>query len=204
MKRSKPTNRFLRNTDFDAARAEILVGFLNEPDDGSELRFRVLQIFRMCREMREESVRQNPSILRPINAHLEEFSFTVSLSFRGEYELNWRPAPYVQHSTAPEPLNTARLRVSSPSAAVMQVLEMQMARSLDRIRECRCGKWFFARTNKKAVCSDRCRLAKHREDEPEAYRKDRADYMRKWRIDKKHEAERKAKAEKRTNNAKRK
>ena len=43
-----------------------------------------------------------------------------------------------------------------------------------------CGRWFFALTNKKAVCSDACRFQKFKQGK-DAFNEERAEYMREYR-----------------------
>ena len=72
---------------------------------------------------------------------------------------------------------------------------MQTAGTLDRIRKCQCGLSFFAQSNKKAACSDACRVAKFMQSSA-TYKEDRAKYMRKYRKVR-ADAEAKAKAKRR-------
>ena len=51
-----------------------------------------------------------------------------------------------------------------PHSAVQVILEMTVAGTVDRIRQCEnpnCRKWIMAVTGKKVVCDDACRFAKY-------------------------------------------
>jgi hypothetical protein len=52
--------------------------------------------------------------------------------------------------------------------------------SLDRVRKCICGRWFFATTNKKEVCSDACRFRKFQDGLGPALKEQRRKYMQKY------------------------
>jgi hypothetical protein len=85
-----------------------------------------------------------------------------------------------------------------PAAIIGQILRMTEAGTIDRVRQCLCGKWFMAESNKKRVCSDACRFQKFKQENPDRFHQDRAEYMRGYRSNKV------VKAKKRRTNAKKK
>ncbi len=206
-KRNDTTNRALRVPGYAAAKAESLVRFLNTPQPESDLeRWRAMEIFRLCHDLDKqpaENIVQRRNLIHHINANVEEFVFTVRLEFsKGDaasenYVLHWRQSPYPRatHSRVAPPVTGRNLGTISPSIAVIEILEMQTAGTLDRIRKCRCGRWFFAQSNKKAVCGNTCRAEKFKQSSP-TYKDDRAKYMRKYRK-RKADAKAKAKAKRR-------
>lgn len=61
---------------------------------------------------------------------------------------------------------------------------------VDRIRRCQrepCSKWFWAATDPQKFCSDSCRKISH--SQSSSAKKNRAEYMRKYRKDEKERAE---------------
>jgi hypothetical protein len=207
MERNKTTNRLLRVPGYAAIKADSLVRFLNTPQpEGDVEHFRVMAFLGFCQELNGQpagNTVQRRALIRNINSHLEEFVFAVRLGFnKGDvfsekYVLNWRQSPYprASHSRVAPPVTGRNLGTVSPSIAVIEILEMQTAGTLDRIRKCQCGQWFFARSNKKAVCSDACRVAKFKQSSA-TYKEDCAKYMRKYRKDR-ADAKAKAKAKRR-------
>lgn len=190
---------------YAATKADSLVRFLKTAQtEGGLEHWRVMDILGLCHELDRqptENVVQRRNLIRAINSHLEEFVFAVRLGFsKGDvssenYVLNWRQSPYprASQSRVAPPVIGKNLRTISPSIAVIQILEMQTAGTLDRIRKCRCGHWFFAQSNKKVVCSNACRAAKFKQNSP-AHKEEHAKYMRQYR---KRKADAKAKAKER-------
>src|SRR6185312_1023307 len=132
MRKHKQLNRLSRPGK-DEIKAENLIYFLSTPDRG-EADFRVMEVMRMFRELKAK-----PRLNHSINAHLEELPFVAFLSSDGA--IHWRPGlPYVKN--APAPLTAKELRKIPPAGAIKIILEMYEAGTLDRIRQCVCGKWF--------------------------------------------------------------
>ena len=144
-----------------------------------------MQIFELCQQLEDHlralgnSVpdKQIQSLLRLINAHLEEFPFLAVLG-------PWRVHPFVSWRGAPprhlrSDVKTLRQRLTEMAASAFHfdmirlVLSMTEAGMVGRIRQCICGTWFFAQTNKKRVCSDACRFQK--------FNREHANYMRSYR-----------------------
>jgi hypothetical protein len=89
----------------------------------------------------------------------------VSVDYR--FNVIWLPAP-----AKPTKAQISRYRDSgnqlskfpiSEMSAIQIALEMATAGTVGRIRQCRCGEWFMANTNKKLVCSGACRFKKYQE-----------------------------------------
>jgi hypothetical protein len=58
---------------------------------------------------------------------------------------------------------------------VLLLMGLSSAGALARLRECRCGKWFYAQRPEKRHCSEACRKGAYRPD-----KKHRREYMRKY------------------------
>ena len=58
---------------------------------------------------------------------------------------------------------------------VLLLIGLSSAGIVARLRECRCGKWFYARRPEKRHCSEACRKGAYRPD-----KKHRREYMRKY------------------------
>lgn len=113
-----------------------------------------------------------------INRHLWQFPFFARLGpWRFHPYVSWLPAPA---SDAQPDLKRLGKHHSGdlPSVyfhcdMIRLILSMTEAGTVRRIRKCICGKWFFAQTNKKRVCSNACRFQK--------FSKGHAAYMRRYR-----------------------
>ena len=164
----------------------VLANFLNAPAD-TELHVRVMEVFRLCRQLDE--LRQSGALehtrtdglQRAINAHLAEFLFSPVLNTQHPYSVFWRPSSDSRSRAPVKPLTAAVLAVIPPSGAIKCVLDMTEQGTLGRVRQCVCGKWFFAQTNKKVVCRDACRFRKFKQKDEDGFREERAEYMRDYR-----------------------
>ena len=168
--------------------AERLVAFLNTADTPAQSKkvWHAMQIFDLCQQLEDhlrtlpESIIDKPThgLLHSINAHLEEFPFLAVLSpWQSHPFVWWRPALDRHTPRDIRPLDAIPLsEMSSPFLhldIIRLILSMTEAGTIGRIRKCICGKWFFAQTNKKRVCSDACRFQK--------FNSEHANYMRSYR-----------------------
>ncbi len=165
------------------------MSFLNQEQD-TAARAEVLHIFELCRELeglrQEDEADTGPvnakaverfnkrnsqamSALNALNAALNKFQFAPWLCGLGTYRVLWRA---VKADAEPSAISTASI--------VKALLEMTEVGALERIRQCFCGRWFFAQTNKKTVCSDGCRFRKFK-DGAQNFNQGRAQYMRNYR-----------------------
>lgn len=151
-----------------ALRAEALTDFLNQtPADKKSARVR--GIFQLCQSLRAlnpAATKQAENLRHSINAHLSAFTVTPLLS--GD-TWAWK---------APHP---GREAGASPEFVLGVLADLDSRGLLHRIRQCFCGRWFFAGSEKKLVCTDACRFAKYKLADPETFKAFRADYMREYR-----------------------
>jgi hypothetical protein len=169
--------------------AERLVAFLNRDTNLSEGRTRAVEILKFCRQLDEmPTAARSPAdarvghLLRAVNAHLETFRFAPVLSGQNPYFVFWRP---IADLSAPdkqiEPLTAKELSSMPPPSFDIEIirlsLEMTESGTVGRIRQCICGRWFFAQSGKKQVCSDACRIEKFRHPRDPKH----ATYMRDYR-----------------------
>jgi hypothetical protein len=61
--------------------------------------------------------------------------------------------------------------------AAHAIFELAEVGVLDRIRQCECGSWFFARTTGQISCSSRCRQKRY--ESTEKFKKKRCEYLKK-------------------------
>jgi hypothetical protein len=180
----------------DEAKAEIantLVRFLNSPPGGSPKRAEVVKVFELFKQLDElqkeevelrkaapprelegypprftaaerENTKRTESLRRAINAALLRFRFTPMLEIGAK--VRWIPAG-----------KSTGAVISNFLKMILDALEEGW---LGRFRQCLCGQWFFANTNKKSVCSDACRFQKFKQGK-DTFNKERAEYMRKYR-----------------------
>jgi hypothetical protein len=219
MKRKIRVNRQLRVTLIEHAemQAGYLVGFLNTVNDRPE-HAEVLKILDLCKELEElrktaprrplpaeptsevaSYLSRMPIAMSALNKMLQKFQFVpalIGLAFGDDpFRVDWSPA----HVQFLAPAEVKRIMMAGatpipPLSAVKLVLEMTETGTLDRIRKCICGLWFFAGNNKKYSCSDACKFKKH--TQRAAFKSGRADYMKGWRKNRKAKMlrERRAKA----------
>jgi hypothetical protein len=172
----------------------FLVGFLNTANDRPE-HAEVLKILDLCKEIDEIGKKADltdqasayftrwPIALSALNSALRGFQFVplVVGVFPGSFGVFWS-SPDRRGFTPAEVERSITLAHAYPitsHGAVQMVLEMTEARTLDRIRKCFCGQWFFAQTNKKAVCSDACRFQKFKQGA--TFNEDHTTYMQNYR-----------------------
>lgn len=167
MKRQTRANRLSLGFGFTVAR------FLNE-EGNQTARESVLKIFELCRQL--DDLRREPSGLNSkrqalhhaLDGALRKFQFRATLI---DYQVHWTGISSSEDETG-----------TIPTANFIKVLlEMTEDGSIERIRRCLCGQWFFALTNKKTVCSDACRFQKFKQGKAEQFKKERAAYMRSYR-----------------------
>jgi hypothetical protein len=185
-----PKESFFRDavTELALVQAQRLVDFLNTADTAAPSMEvgRALQIFELCQQLEDHlrALRKSAmdgrthALLHLINAHLEEFPFLAVLGpWQSHLFVWWRRAPDRHPQRDVRPLGAKRLKEMSSCAfhldMIRLILTMTEAGTVGRIRECICGKWFFAQTNKKRVCSDACRFQK--------FSREHANYMRSHR-----------------------
>lgn len=170
--------------------AERLIDSLNAAESEPE-HAEVMRIFGLCRQLDELRKTAPPMpypseptpkifsyeikasrLLTAVNDALGKFQFRPALG--GRYRVNWLPArPHAFTDSEVKRAQQSGKLPTPPLAAVQLLLEMLEAGTLDRIRQCFCGRWFFATTNKKRVCSDACRFQKFNDQ--------RAEYMKEYR-----------------------
>jgi hypothetical protein len=64
------------------------------------------------------------------------------------------------------------------SIVIRCAIRLARAKLLNRVQECRCGMWFYAKFKHQHFCSGRCRK-KHYESS-ETFKSERRDYMRRY------------------------
>jgi hypothetical protein len=180
-----------------AIQSKMLLSFLNTPDASGYAE--VLQTLRLCHQLHQlrkmapaiypkqetEAIgtfmRERESLLEALNQILRPFQFTPMLGGGNaaweRYSVDWR-AVITSGSEARFDPRTRTIVIPAISA-IKLALEMLANGMLDRIRQCRCGQWFFAASNKKTVCGDACRFHKFREKD--SFKTHRAAYMREYR-----------------------
>jgi len=174
---------------FAVLQAERLAEFLNAadaalsfPETTTGPLFRAMQIFESCQKIEarwRQSTSDKPTAgwFKNINALLEGFSFVPVLNPLGsDLWVWWRQAPdwNSRREVWAGGSKHSDTKGSLFSYDVIRlILNMTEAGTLNRIRKCHCGRYFFAQTNKKRVCSTACRLEKFNRDHP--------DYMSKYR-----------------------
>jgi hypothetical protein len=199
--RSNNDNRLLPP---EVAIGFYIVRFLNEESSDEK----VLKVFELCHELDQlrrgridasddldlnENAQQTVVTLAKLNAVLDDFRFVPVIGGLDQYVVLWRAATRRPASTeAGPPILTAE-------SLVKVILEMTEDGTIERVRKCLCGRWFLAQTNKKVVCSDACRFRKFKQQSDEGFNKDRAQYMRGYRRDRKKRA-----AKRKGNHAKKK
>ena len=200
----KQPNRLLRVSlaEHAALQADHLVRFLNDSAASGAERAKAISVFGLCRQL--DALRktappfplpQEPppkfwqysnklsALLKAANDALREFRFVPILGGGpGPYWVGWIPSR-VRRFTKRQ---IKRAKESGaipmpPLEAIKLTLEMTEAGTLDRIRECVCGRWFFAASGKKMACSDACRFQKFKQVDPDKFHKERAEYMKEYR-----------------------
>jgi hypothetical protein len=193
-----PTNRLLHASDLERVQphGEMLATFLNSAKD-DVTQSHAVGIFELCHQLDSlrkskppfpfpqkptaavtEYVNKRYDLLKAVNQALSKYHFHPHLVGHDPYQVNWM----VAEPTGQEIKNPAQAIGDSilipPISAINIILEMTANGTLDRVRQCICGRWFFAATNKKVVCSDACRFEKYKQKDNDAFKKNRADYMR--------------------------
>jgi hypothetical protein len=117
-----------------------------------------------------------------VNSHLSEFRFTPMfvLVAPTQFVVQWRPA-WERRTDPPKALTGEELCRVQPSTAAKSILDLMDAGMLNRVRQCMCGRWFYAQSAKKVVCSAACRFRKFKNADQDTYNKQRAEYMRGYR-----------------------
>jgi hypothetical protein len=161
-----------------------VVDFLNGGKDYSEDP-RIVEVFNLCSQLGELRKTQpllgspawwgyeteKKKLLDSVNHALAEYHFTpqLDLSLLGAHDrfsLRW--------------ISARKTKFKDPAWILQRILEMTQQGSLDRVRKCICGRWFFAATKKKEVCSDACRFRKFQEGLGPAFKEERRKYMQKY------------------------
>jgi hypothetical protein len=194
MKRSTIENRLSpRKNKLGSGYGYDVVRFLNaeakEPDRAS-----VLEVFGLCRELdalrrERQALREREALsvvsiseidnvtsqvgsaLNRLNKALRSFEFGPHVGGLDPYFVHWG----VLRSAG-----TTDFLPRPAASFVQSILETLTNGALDRVRQCICGRWFLAKSNKKLVCSDVCRFRKFKEGN-EAFNKHRAEYMHEYR-----------------------
>lgn len=76
-----------------------------------------------------------------------------------------RPAISSKHKAVIAQFTKSGARAFGPHTAVQVILEMTVAGTVDRIRQCEnpdCHKWIMVTSTKRVTCSDACRFAKYK------------------------------------------
>ena len=168
-----------------------LVTFLNTASTAPES-WRAMQVFELCQQLGElqaepksTAKRRESALLSALNAHLELFRF---IPVRGPLSVFWREAPDNRSPAPVRPLTGKELSAMPVPVFHIDIIRVMLAMSevgtLGRIRKCICGKWFFAQTNKKQVCSDACRFQKFqnsKQEDPKTFKRNHTKYMREYR-----------------------
>ncbi|HTR34935.1 MAG TPA: hypothetical protein VMH80_03470 [Bryobacteraceae bacterium] len=171
MQRNKHSNRVLRAAPFlrDATRGDALADFLNAPAVSKEHGL-VVHVFELVRQLQtlDSTSRAASNLLHAINAAVAEV--TVRPVRQQNARWDWLPAHPGAAAGIPPPY------------ALKVLADFDEAGTLEHVRQCEaCGRWFFARTKKKLVCSDTCRSRKFKQQDTKRYRRARAQYMRDYR-----------------------
>ncbi len=161
-----------------AQRGEYLARFLNAPVDDLQ-HHRVIDVFGLIQRLKslEPSSRIAGNVRRLINAHLSELRVVPVLRQNGDWD--WMPG----HPNKPArgPVTGTEEPEVTPIFALKLVSDMASNGIIERMRQCEaCGKWFFARTNKKLVCGNACRFEKYKRKDKDAFDKHRANYMKEY------------------------
>ena len=179
--------------------AEILLNVLNSPDcTGYAEVLRVLQLCRQLEELRRTAPEFYPrtetdvirsftlkrdALLATINTLLRPFQFRPVLSGGNlawePYSVQW--LPMVRKKRETKRITSSGAFVIPVGGAIKLIIELLETDALNRIRQCSCGRWFFASRAKKAVCSDACRFQKSRQSRGQTFKQARAEYMRRYR-----------------------
>jgi len=119
------------------------------------------------------------SILSALNRALDHFAFSPQM-YIPLMTAAGSPAPvdkatgwtvgleggHVAVSWKPQEMATFKSETYPAESIVKTLLELTEMGALSRIRQCFCGKWFYAESNKKEVCSDACRARKFNTNNP--------------------------------------
>ena len=177
--------------------SKMLLSFLNTPDVSGHAQ--VLQTLQVCHQLHQlrktapsiypeqetEAIwtfmRKRESLLDDVNQILRPFQFTPMLGGGNaaweRYSVDW--GAVIPSGSEARFVPRTRTIVIPAIGAIKLTLEMLTNGMLDRIRQCRCGQWFFAASNKKTVCGDACRF--HTFREKDSFKTHRAAYMREYR-----------------------
>lgn len=186
--------------DIAQQRGEMLAQFLNVTK-GSSKQNRVFRVLKCCQELEplrwkeplSVEIVESPEkigrevrkaqLQKTINQALRKCRFLLYVRVDYRFNVSWLPARPTKLTKA----EISRYRESGNQVgklpigemgAIQFVLEMATAGTVGRIRQCRCGKWFMAKTNKKVVCSGTCRFKKYQEKE--SFKEHRREYMRNY------------------------
>ena len=172
---------FLNEEKEEAARAEVmevfdlcrqLDGLQAEKAEASALFLKRRLSSHEAATQTNKTNREIRPALKKLNAILGKFELVPQMDGFDSYTVFWKPA------------RTRSLESWMPGASVVTtILEMTAAGTLRRVRQCLCGRWFFAHTDKKMVCSAACRIRKFRAKDPDGFRKKCAKRMQKYRSD---------------------
>jgi hypothetical protein len=189
MKRSDAQNRLLR-INLDRTRCHYVIAFLNETGGDRQAKEQVTEVFELFRQLDSlQRVGRNfpdqVSAGKHLNSVLKAFLYTpyVAVMPGKRPPIIWREAPG----------DSAEIPTTSTAFIVSNIIAAYERGTLERIRKCLCGSWFFAESAKKVVCSDACRFRKFKEGKKESFNEERAAYMREYRGNPRVKASKRAK-----------
>ena len=182
--------------------ADHVLCFLNDSAASGAERAKAMSVFGLCQQLDALRKTAPPLPLPPepppgfwqysvklsalqkaVNEALREFRFVPMLGGGPDpYWVGWI-SPRVRRLTKHQIRNAKESGAipTPPLFAIKVTLEMLEAATLDRIRHCVCGRWFFAASGKKMACSDACRFQKFKQVDPDRFHKERAEYMKDYR-----------------------
>jgi hypothetical protein len=104
--------------------------------------------------------------LAKIEDMLGDYPMWPTVEIRGQFG---ESGLHFDHATGPG-------RPLGEQVAAWGVVELAQSRRLDLIRQCACGKWFFAKRNDQKACTPICRHKAY--EQTDAYKAMRREYMR--------------------------
>jgi hypothetical protein len=161
-----------KHTFAGQAEGEPLVEWLNSKDAGQP-RADIAAALTLLREIREEIERtgaktrwdavMRPEIIEKANSmqgFLARYTFRPALmpDVDSQVSFRWFPA----WTEADQLIMGVRFGRYGPEHAVLGIMRLTEKRLLDRVKQCRCGRWIFAKFPQEQHCSPACRLKAHR------------------------------------------
>jgi len=194
-------NRMLR--ELAMKRAGHLANFLNATQ-GMAKHKNVLRVLELTRRLQAFTWKAPPDFDDPqvqaaeikrgilegdLDKALELYKFRPAVSSLYQFSVHW--VPVGRHHLTKREIAAWKLAQKLPIGeigSVQVILDLASQGLLDRVRQCeaphrdrptgRCGNWFVAVNNKKAVCGDSCRVRKGQDSDE--FRKKRREYMQNY------------------------